>query len=352
MSVSQRKDGRWIVKFKDPLSGQWKQRAFKSESDARRFDDENKYDAQKDVKLTLREAVVAYVRSRDLSQSRRKMYSFLINGNDRKDGTHTEGPAEFLADKFCTELDRRDLENFKFRLLERGQKGISVNMHIGCLKAVLSWSESEDLIPLDPWRKYRVKVKDRVRHKDGSYKDFQMVYAVLPDWAQWACRTCMALCLRPGKELENLEWSAFDWNARCVTVYMSKVDRDKTVFPPESYLAEAQVRYQADTKAGRRHVCHGQKTEQLNYSTFRSRWKRTCAKAGIKISPYSMRHLVASMMLSQSGDLPAVSRQLGHSNPGITAKIYSNVVAADQQRRVAKVNPLVQLGANLSEKDK
>ena len=58
------------------------------------------------------------------------------------------------------------------------------------------------------------------------------------------------------------------------------------------------------------------------------------------------------MMLSQSGDLPAVSRQLGHSNPGITAKIYSNVVAADQQRRVAKVNPLVQLGANLSEKDK
>ena len=345
MSVSQRKDGRWIVKFKDPLSGQWKQRAFKSESDARRFDDENKYDAQKDVKLTLREAVVAYVRSRDLSERRKQMYSFLVNGYDRRNGTHTEGPAEFLADKYCTELDRRDLENFKLRLLERGQKGISVNIHVSCLKAVLSWCESEDLIPFDPWRKYRVKVKDRVRHKDGSYKDFQTVYAALPDWAQWICRTCMALCLRPGKELVNLEWSAFDWNARCVTVYMSKVDRDKTVFPPESYLTEAWKRYQADTKAGRRHVCHGKKMERLNYPSFSNCWKRVRVKVGVKVPPYAMRHLVASTMLAQTGNLPAVSKQLGHANPGITASIYANIVAATQQRNVATKNPLVQLGA-------
>lgn len=162
----------------------------------------------------------------------------------------------------------------------------------------------------------------------------------------------MALCLRPGKELTDLEWSAFNWEVRCVTVYMSKVDRQKTVFPPESYLEEAQARYQADTEAGRCHVCHGTKTEQLNYNTFKNRWWRTRIKTGTKIPPYAMRHLAASMMLSESGDLPAVSRQLGHANPGITAEIYSNVVAANQQRRVAKVNPLVQLGASFPKKDK
>ena len=352
MSVSQRKDGRWLVKYKDPL-GVWKQKAFRQESDARRFDDEQKYDAAKESRLTLGEAVVAYVQSRDLSEHRRQIYSFLVNGYDRKrDGSHTEGPAEFLADKFCTELDRRDLENFKLRLLERGQKGISVNAYIGCLKAVLSWAESEDLIPFDPWRKYRVRVKDKVRHKSGSYKDFQTVYAALPDWMQWACRTCMALCLRPGKELVDLEWSAFNWELHCVTVYMAKVDRYKTVFPPETYLEEAQARYQTDTDAGRCHVCHNQKTERLNYNAFKSCWRRTCIKTGIKIPPYAMRHLAASMMLSESGDLPAVSRQLGHANPGITAKIYSDVVAAEQQRRVAKANPLVQLGADFSGKDK
>ncbi len=351
MSISQRKDGRWLVKYKDPL-GAWKQKAFRDESEARRFDDEQQYDAAKETRLTLREAVVAYVQSRNLSEQRRVMYSFLVNGYDRKDGTHTEGPAEFLADKFCTELDRRDLENLKFRLLGRGQKGVSVNVNIGCLKAALSWAESEDLIPFDPWRKYRAKVKDKVRHRSGSYKAFQTVYAALPDWMQWVCRTCMALCLRPGKELTDLEWSAFDWDARCVTIYMAKVDRDKTVYPPESYLTEAWEKYQTDTEAGRPHVCHNKKAEQLSYSSFICCWKKACAKTGVKIPPYAMRHLVASMMLSTTGDLPAVSKQLGHANPGITAAIYSDVVSAKQQRQTAQVNPLVQLGADFSEKDK
>lgn len=352
MSVSQRRDGRWLVKFKDPLSGEWKQRAFKSESDARSFDDENRYDEQKNVKLTLRGAVVDYVRSHDLCERRRQAYSFLVNGYARKDGTHTEGPAEFLADKFCADLDRRDLENLKLRLLERGNKGITVNNEIGKLKSVLSWAESEDLIPFDPWRKYRVHVKDKVRHKNGSFKDFQTVYAALPDWMQWACRTCIALYLRPGKELVNLEWSAFDWEASCVTVYMSKVDRDKIVYPPESYMTEAWERYQADKVAGRIHVCHGRKTESMSYYAFRHVWIHSCQKTGVKLPPYAMRHIAASMALAAGADLPAVSRQLGHSNPGITASVYANVVAAAQQRRAAQTNPLVQLGAKIEDKNK
>ena len=311
MSVSQRNDGRWLVKYKDITSGKWRQAAFRNEEEARKFDDENQYDKNKKTRLTLGDAVVDYVLAHDLCEKNRQMYSYLINGYDRKkDGTHTEGPAEFLANKFCTELDRRDLENFKLRLLERGNKGVTVNAQISKLKSVLSWAESEDLIPFDPWRKYRAKVKDKIRHRDGSYRDFQTVYAALSDWMQWACRTCMALCLRPGKELVDLEWSAFDWDNCCVTVYMPKVGRNKTVYPPESYLAEARERYQADKATGRKYVCHGKKTAQLSYPSFERAWYRTCTKVGVKISPYAMRHLVASMMLAASGDLQAVSKQL------------------------------------------
>ncbi|OUO51605.1 hypothetical protein B5F76_08975 [Desulfovibrio sp. An276] len=353
MSVSQRNDGRWIVKYKDIVSGKWRQAAFQTEEDARRFDDENQYDRQKETRLTLGAAVVDYVRTHDLCDRRKQIYSFLVNGYDRKrDGKHTEGPAEFLADKFCTELNRRDLENFKFRLLERGQKGITVNENISCLKSVLSWAESEDLIPFDPWRKYRVKVKDKVRHKNGSFRDFQAVYTTLPDYMQWACRTCMALCLRPGKELVNLEWSAFDWDTRSVKVYMSKVDRDKTVYPPESYLTEAWERYQTDKAVGRKYVCHGKSTAQLNYPSFKRRWREVCVKVGVKIAPYAMRHLVASMALAAGADLPGVSKQLGHANAGITASVYASVVAAAQQRRAAQANPLVQLGAGSKQENK
>lgn len=352
MSVSQRKDGRWIVKYKDITSGEWRQAAFKDESEARRFDDENQYDRQKETRLTLGDVVVDYVRTHDLCELNRWRYSFLINGHDRKkDGKHTEGPAEFLADKFCTELDRRDLENLKLRMLERGNKGVTVNEQISKLKSVLSWAESEDLIPFDPWRKYRARVKDRVRHKNGSFRDFLLVYKALPDWGQWACRTCMALCLRPGKELVNLEWSAFDWEAHCVTVYMPKVDREKTVYPPEMYLEEARVRYQADKAAGRKYVCHGKRTAQLCYMSFRKCWFEVCVKVGVKIAPYAMRHLAASIMLATSGDLTGVSKQLGHSDPAITAKFYAHVLSAQQQRRAGQHNPLVQLGAEIQKEN-
>lgn len=350
MSVSQRKDGRWLVKYKDPL-GVWKQKAFRQESDARRFDDEQKYDAAKESRLTLGDAVVDYVLSHDLCETNQFKYSFLVNGYDRKDGTHTEGPAEFLADKFCTELDRRDLENLKMRLLERGNKGVTVNDHIGKLKSVLSWAASEDLIPFNPWHKYRVHVKDKVRHHDGTLEDFRKVYSIIPAWMQWACRTCLALCLRPGKELAELKWSAFDWQGRCVTVYMPKVDRSKVVYPPDVYLDEAHERYLADTAAGRTHVVHGKRTERLSYFSFKNTWNHYCPKVGVKLPPYAMRHLAASIMLAASGDLPAVSKQLGHKNTRVTADIYANVVAAAQQRRAGQKNPLVQFGAELEAKN-
>lgn len=39
MSIFQRKDGRWVVKFKN-LSGEWAQRSFRDENTARAFDAE------------------------------------------------------------------------------------------------------------------------------------------------------------------------------------------------------------------------------------------------------------------------------------------------------------------------
>lgn len=80
----------------------------------------------------------------------------------------------------------------------------------------------------------------RKTHRDGTLEDFRKVYDVLPAWAQWACRTFLALCLRPGQaELCALTWDVFNWQVRSVTVYMSKVGAYKVVSPPEDSLAEA-----------------------------------------------------------------------------------------------------------------
>ena len=50
-----------------------------------------------------------------------------------------------------------------------------------------------------------------------------------------------------------------------------------------------------------------------------------------RLTPHGLRHQSASLLLAESVPLPNVSRRLGHTNPAITARIYSHVVRADVQ---------------------
>jgi len=55
--------------------------------------------------------------------------------------------------------------------------------------------------------------------------------------------------------------------------------------------------------------------------------KALCKKVGIKqLSPHCLRHTHASLLLENGATLAAVAKQLGHSNPVITAAIYWHLV--------------------------
>lgn len=50
MSIAQRKDGRYVVKYKD--GGTWKQRTFRTRADAVKFEDEAKIEEAVQDRLT------------------------------------------------------------------------------------------------------------------------------------------------------------------------------------------------------------------------------------------------------------------------------------------------------------
>ena len=333
MSICQRKTGAWLVKYKDAVSGTWKQRQFKTKEAAEEFDAAARIALEKESPLSLREAVLAYLQSRELSEKKVEAYDYLVNGHDRKDGTHRQGPAEHLADRYVESLTRQDLESVRSRLRTDGLKTTSINIITGQLKAVLSWCESEDLIAVNPWRKYRQLPGGRSESRTGTMEELKAVYAELPPYAQWAVRTAFALCLRPGQgELFGLEWSAFDWRARTATVYMSKVKSTKTVFVPEWYLAEAWPRYQADTAAGQTLVCRNAQDRPVIYNSFKMLWVRARERAGVKIAPYAIRHIAASELQYAGVDMASVAAQLGHKDITTTAAFYTHALKKGQQQ--------------------
>ena len=350
MSVAKRNDGRWLVKFKD-TAGCWKQRSFRSEEEARQFDADCQYDNVENSRLTLLEAVLVYLKNTELAGKTVGIYEYIVCGHDRKNGTHRNGPAEILADRFVDTLTRRDLETVRENCRTEGISPASTNIYVGKLKAALNWCAENDLLQENPWAKYRQLPGVKHKPRSGTLEEFQRLYPALPPWLQWASRTAIALCLRPGvSELFSLEWSSFDWRAKTVTVYMSKVDSTKLVYPPEAYLEEAWMRCREDTAKGLTLVCRSRKDRAISSPLYRGAWSRACQKTGVNMPMYALRHIAASEMLAGGVDLAAVAAQLGHKDLTTTGAFYTHALAS-AQRRAAQALPdctkMVQNGAEL-----
>ena len=331
MSISRRKDGRFCVKYKT-AEGQWKQRSFapNKEVEARKFDAECAYDETDNTRMTLVEAVLAYLKTVHHCRETALTYRYVI--------TRLAG---HLQSRFVDTLTRRDLESVRDAARESGCKPATINHYVGKLKAALNWCAEQDLIAENPWQKYR-QLPAKVQHRTGEYGDFLKVYAELPDWMRWACRTAMALCLRPGiSELFRLKWGAFDWNAGAVHVLMPKVDAMKTVYAPPAYLSEARERFEADGMDKEQYVCRSRTGRLVQKKIYMKAWYKACQSVGVKMPLYAMRHIAASEMLAGGADLVAVAAQLGHRSIQTTAAIYSHVVAGAQQR-AALTLPVVQ----------
>ncbi len=348
MSVAKRSDSRFVVKFKDE-EGRWKQRSFRTDEEARKFDADCQYDKVENTRLTLLEAVLVYLKNTGHAEHTVGIYEFIVCGHDRKNGEHREGPAEFLANRFIDTLTRRDLENVRERCRYDGMSITTINIYVGKLNAALNWCVEQDLLHENTWGKYRQLPGAKNKPRAGTLEDFRKLFPVLPPWLQWAAKTAMALCLRPGvSELFRLEWSAFDWKAKTVSVYMPKVDNTKLVFPPEEYLSEAWIRFQSDKTCGHTLVCRGRNGMAVTSGRYRKAWSRACKKIGISMPMYALRHIVASEMLANGVDIAAVAAQLGQKNITTTGSFYTHALASSQRRAAAALSSctnLVRIGA-------
>jgi integrase len=338
MSIFKRKDGRWVSSVKDRDTGRRVQKTFRTATEAETYETELYQDSRKASRLTVFEAVLLYTKSSPMTEYTKKAYRWLVSGATKEQWRSKKkvGYAECIADKYVDELKKIDLEAVRDNCRRGKCSNVTINMWTGKLNAAFNYAASEDLIKENPWKKYQC-----LKQKHGSYKgtleDFQKVYALLPPWMQWACRTAMALAVRPGlTELFHLTWAAFDFRRGSVTVHMGKVDKDKTVFPPEWFMAEAKARFEADGGDRSRPVCPNS-YGRMSSNGYHNAWGKACREAGVAMPFYAIRHITASEMLAAGADPAAVAANLGHSTPAITMQFYAHAQPAAQKAALHKI---------------
>ena len=72
----------------------------------------------------------------------------------------------------------------------------------------------------------------------------------------------------------------------------------------------------------------------IDYSRFHRAWMGAQRRAGVKPRPpHTLRHTWASQMISSGEDIAAVSKHLGHANPGVTLSIYTHFLPGRTRTR-------------------
>ena len=317
MSICQRKDGRYLVKYKD--GGRWLQKTFRSLQDAEAFEGKISYDEPENKRLTVSEAVVLFLSRTKHVQRTQEAYARVL-----------ERIGDEITTKYVDMLDRRDLENVRILLRDEWHlTNDGINRSVGYLKAAFRWCAAEDFIEEAPWTKYRDLPIPRREHLCGSFDDFRRIFAASSPALQWTVKTCLALCLRPGKEVTSLLWENIDLDHGRARVWMYKVSAEKVVALPSWWINEARPRHEASSPD--EPVCldsHGRPWRRLTNA-----WCRVRRRLSIRNCPlYTVRHMAASLMLEAGADIAAVAAQLGHRNVTTTGTYYLHAVAGAQER--------------------
>ena len=325
VSVYQRKDGRFVCKFKEGNS--WKQKSFRTREEAEALQKEKSYDERSNNRLTVSESILLFQSRTKHARKTEQYYALILSRMD-----------ELLAGRYVDTLTRRDLEHFRDRLRKEWHlSAYSINRYTGKLIAAWRWCASEDFLEAVPWAKYRHLPEEKRTHWCGNFDDFRRVYTLCNPALQWAVRTCLALCLRPGKELISLSWQDVDLTHGKASIWMPKTQRQKTVYCPAWWVTEARVR--AEGKDAGDPVCPAPRGGR--YTQINSSWDSLRRRAGITDCPlYTVRHMAASLMLEAGADIAAVAAQLGHKDVTTTGAFYTHAVAGAQEKAAQDIPEL------------
>jgi integrase len=65
------------------------------------------------------------------------------------------------------------------------------------------------------------------------------------------------------------------------------------------------------------------------------------AAGGVRMTPYTLRHTMATLLLNAGVSLKVVAARLGHASPALTLKTYAHVLPGDQERAAGVMGGLI-----------
>jgi len=208
--------------------------------------------------------------------------------------------------------------------------------YLSYLKTVFQFGVKQDLIEKNPLRHWR-KAKEHPRDTKLTFEDLMKIKAVAAPHLAWAIQVAWNLGVRTGEsELFALKWADVDWAQSTIRVFATKTQSARVIPVSPVFLARLkEMRAKAQTEFLIEYK--GKQVKQFRQS-FRSACKR--AEIPYHVVLYDIRHLFATTLLREGGDLSAVSKLMGHSSVHMTANQYYHLLGDEKRRTIMKLPSL------------
>jgi len=215
----------------------------------------------------------------------------------------------------------------------------TIHRELSIIRAILNWGVSRNILPGSPMTGYKMPKRDDKVIVPPSQEDFEAILKHAAPHCQRLILLSYYLGLRPGKEAFGITWAQVDMKAA----------RLRFISARKGGLTSRDVPIHTDLLASLKEWKEADAAEKLHSDTpiihwngrgikrASSAWASALARAGIdrQIRPYSIRHKSITDMLAAGGDVGAVSKIVGHSDPTITLRIYQETSSALKERAVS-----------------
>lgn len=334
MAVNQTKSGRWYVQYRVLGLSSPKKDYFGNAPEA----EEQALQRQAEISSGHIYTVAALASSRqvyldDLGQC----YLDFLKVKDKT--ISWIGTLKFLLNEhFLPELCHVPVDQISFKDILKvaarfaDKSAATQNRYMDSLHAIFRFGIRHELTTNDPmahWQKKRETQRDMLL----TVKDLAKIYAAAPDHLRWIIEVEWELGTRPGNsELFSLLWQDIDFDQCSIRIRGTKTVGSDRIIPMTPKFRErllikremAQSPYVIE-KDGRG-IKHCRRS-------FKSALEK--AQIGYPVRLYDIRHLFASTMLANGGDLKAVSKLLGHSSTRMTADTYYHEIQGEKERALS-----------------
>ena len=235
----------------------------------------------------------------------------------------------FDENKYADTLVRKDVDDFKLWLLNKGRSKKTINLYIGIMRVMFNLGVDNEWLEKNPFKSETEFKLDPVKRKILAHTSQPNLDAATPKYFKPVITTVLNSGLRRDN-IRNLKWDDLDFEFRTIEITKNKgkkhikLPMNKTLFELFSSMERTSEYVFVNPRTG---------TGWSN-TKFGAEWRKIREKAGLpNLKFHDLRHTVATRLLKENVPVPVVRDLLAHSDIK-TTMIYNQTDSLDMMHAI------------------